>query len=68
MIATTRATKTTARPTVADLSGEKNARCVGQSARVLRPNRCLVESVDRREPVEHLFVRRASTSTTIARK
>ena len=68
MIATTRDQKTTDRPNVADLSEEKNARCVGQSARVLRPNRCLVESVDRREPAEHLFARRASTSTTIARK
>jgi hypothetical protein len=52
MIATTRTTETTARPTVAELSEEKNARCAGQSARVLRPSRCLVESVDRRGPAE----------------
>lgn len=62
MNATTHSRKTTARTNLADLSEEKNARCAGQSACVLRPNRCLVESVDRRRPVEHFFARRASTS------
>jgi hypothetical protein len=33
---------------------------VGLTERVMEPSR-LVESVDRRRPVEHLFARRAST-------
>lgn len=54
------AAEATVRPTLADLSEEKNARCSGQSARVLRPNPS-VGSVDRRGPVEHLTARRVLT-------
>jgi hypothetical protein len=60
VIATTRATKTTDRPTMADLSEEKNARCSGQSVRVLEPNDS-VGSVDLRGPVERLTARRVLT-------
>lgn len=65
MIAAARSHKTTARPNLADLSEEKNARCAGQSVRVLEPSR-LAESVDRRRPVELISARRVSTSTSAA--
>lgn len=39
----------------------ENALRFGLTVRVMEPSRRLVESVDRRRPVEHLFARRAST-------
>ncbi len=64
MIATTRAHKTTARPYVADLSEEKNARCAGQSVRVESPSHSELRC---RRPVELISARRVSTSTATAR-